>query len=640
MIGNRVWLHVRYRSWSVAVAMLCLLVAGLTRDAQATDAPTRAARLSFLQGSVTVEQTDNTGSDPAQLNMPLAQGVRVATGGDGQAEIEFEDGSIVRLTPNSSLDLTSLSADGDGNFQTNLTLGYGLVYGELRAAEKFAYKLNAGGEVISPIENATVRVAMDKPPAAISVLDGTVQVERSGSADGESYRTNVHSGETLTGDASDPGRYTVTQEIAANSWDKWNDDRDKAAAEEAANQTTVREDYAGEAGYGWSDLDANGSWYSVPGEGEVWQPNVALDAGFDPYGYGSWVWYPGSGYVWASGYGWGWTPYRCGNWSYWTGFGWGWLPGNGCGFGAGFGRGYGGGGYSINIVRPPRGYRFQPIPVHSPGHIHPIRVGRPIANPIQTRPVRGPRTIAGHTVEPVRPVRADGPMKGARAGGASLQRDFPVDRSSHRPVLGRVGGGRESANPATGVRREVERPGLDRPGVEGSGTVQRQGERPVVVQPGVVQPGVQRPTGERRGPGADRPGVDRPLNPRTGSEGREAPVRPMRPEPPQVEQQREIRQRQEQVRPVRPETMPQSRPQPEPRYQAPVEPRSAAPAQPRYTPPAQPRYSPPAQPNYSPPAQPRYSPPPSQPHYAPPPSAPAAPRPAPSATTPAPSSRK
>lgn len=602
MIGNRV----RYRSWIVALAALCLLVAGLSRDAWAADAPARAARLSYLQGSVTVEQIDNAGSDPAQLNMPLAQGVRVTTGGDGQAEIEFEDGSIVRLTPNSSLGLTSLTADEEGNFQTSLTFAYGLAYAELRAAKQFAYRLDAGGEVISPVENATVRIAMDKPPAAISVLDGTVQVERNGSADGESYRTNVHSGETLTGDASDPGRYRVTEEIAANSWDKWNDDRDKAAAEEAANQTAVRDDYAGEAGYGWSDLDANGSWYNVPGEGQVWQPNVALDAGFDPYGYGSWVWYPGRGYVWASGYGWGWTPYRCGNWSYWDGFGWGWLPGNGCGFGAGFGLGYGGGGYIINIVRPPRGYRFQPIPVHSPGHIHPIHVGRPIANPIQTRPDRGPRTIAGHRLDPVRPVRTDGAMRGARVGGASLQRDFPVDRTSHRPVLGNIRGGREDVNPSAGVRREVDRPVVEQPGVQ----------RPVV-----IQPGVQRPEGER--PRAERPGVERSVDPRIGNEGREAPVRPTRPEPPQMEQQREIRQRQEQVRPVAPQPTPQPRPQPEPRYRAPVEPRSAAPAQPRYTPPPQPRYSPPP-----------------QPHYAPPPSAPAAPRSTSGTSAPVPPARK
>lgn len=485
-MGKRAWLHGRFTGWVVTLAMVCLLFVGESIDARAADTAARSARLSYLQGSVTVNQMDNTGSDPAQLNMPLTQGVRVATGQDGQAEIEFEDGSLVRLTPNSSLDLTTLTADADGNLQTSLTFGYGLAYAELRAAAKFAYSVDAGGVVISPITNATVRLDMDQPPAAISVIDGSIQAEHGSTAGGDGYyRTNVNAGQTLTGDA---GHYSLTGDMAENSWDKWNADRDTAAADEAANQTAVRNDYAGEAGYGWSDLDANGSWYNVPGEGEVWQPNVAMNASFDPYGYGSWVSYPGTGYVWASGYAWGWTPYRCGNWSYWDGFGWGWLPGSGCG---GFGGwGFGGGGYAINIVRPPRNYRFQPLPVHQPGSVHPIRIGHPIANPGEMHHIQGSRTIAGQTVEPVRPVQSAAGFMSNHQAGEALRRDFPVDRTSHQPVLGRSAGA-ANATPVTGARPEAMQP----------------------------------------------------VYPRTGAEGREAPVRPMRPEPP-PQQQRQVRPQQ------------------------------------------------------------------------------------------------
>jgi FecR protein len=466
---NRAWLH-KPSAWTLALAMFCLLFAGWTPKARADDAPPRAARLSFLQGTVTVNRVDNTGSDPGQINMPLTQGARVATGQDGQAEIEFEDGSLVRLTPNSSLDLTALTSDANGNVQTSLTLGFGLAYAELRAAEKLTYSLSAGAVQVSPVENTTVRIAMDQPPAVISVLDGTAQVNGGSSAGGEGYRTNVNAGETLTGDASDPGRYSLTQQVADNSWDKWNTDRDAAAATETASQTDVRDQYAGEAGYGWSDLDANGSWYNVPSQGEVWQPNVAMDASFDPYGYGSWVWYPGSGYVWASGYSWGWTPYRCGNWSYWDDFGWGWQPGIGCG---GFGGwGFGGGGYAFNIVRPPRNYRFHPLPVRGPGGPHPVRVGHPVTPPVQIGQARGPRTIAGQIVEPLHPVPATAAFRGTRSvGGAALQRDFPVNRAS-RPAPGN-GTTPAGGTPAMGVRPGVMRPVNPRTGIEGGGVQQR-----------------------------------------------------------------------------------------------------------------------------------------------------------------------
>jgi len=442
------------RCWGVAAALsLC----GIAVTARAYDMPTqRAARLSYLQGSVSVVRMDNTGSDTAQVNMPLAEGLRVMTGEDGQAEVEFEDGSLVRLTPNSSMNLDRLSVDTGGNFQTQLSVAHGLVYAELRAASKYSYQISVDGAVVSPIENATIRINQDEPPTVIAVLTGRAHVERPYDVGG--YRTDVRGGETLTSDPFDTSRYFLSQQITEDSWDGWNEQRDQAAADEAAGRTAVRDNFEGDHGYGWSDLDANGSWYDVPGQGQVWQPTVAMDANFDPYGYGSWVWYPGAGYVWASGYSWGWTPFRCGNWSFWGGFGWGWIPGVNCGSG---GWGFPGGVFVINIIRPPRTYHFLPLPVRGPGGVHPIVVVHPGHGPgIPMRPVYSARTIAGYTVEPLRPVANGYTSRGGSAMGASLRRDFPMDRN-HQPVIGRVGdhastpglnaGGVPAARPGTEV---------------------------------------------------------------------------------------------------------------------------------------------------------------------------------------------
>ena len=153
---------------SCVVALLLLLVTAWTLNARADDPPApRTARLSFLQGDVTVDHLDNTAGDPAQLNMPLLEGSRLTTGEDGQAEVEFEDGSVVRVTPNSSVGLNTLSVDSSGNFHTQLTVLHGLVYAELRAAAKFSYSVNADGEVITPVANASIRVNMDQPPAIV-----------------------------------------------------------------------------------------------------------------------------------------------------------------------------------------------------------------------------------------------------------------------------------------------------------------------------------------------------------------------------------------------------------------------------------------------------------------------------------------
>ena len=425
----------RFVPTGILVTLGCLSL-GMAGVARADSAPaTRAARLSYMQGAVTVESPSSGENVQAQLNMPLLTGAQIITGGDGQAEVEFEDGSVVRLTPNSALSLDNLSVQADGVFLTNLSLLHGLAYCELRAAPQFRYSISAGGDVLSPVENTTVRVDYDEPPAAFSVFDGTAQVERQGTdALTSGYETQVRAGETLRADAANGNRYSVTQQIAADSWDQWNDDMDQAAAAEAANSTTVRNGYAGEDGYGWADLDANGDWYDVPGQGPVWQPYAAADdASFDPYGFGAWVWYPGVGYLWSSGYGWGWTPYRCGNWSYWSGFGWGWMPGAGCG---GFGWGLFGAGHPVNIAAGPSGYRPIRVPsgVSRPVHpVLPVHTTTITAHPAPVEPA--PRQIAGVTATPIKPA-GNGLLSGGGTAGASLWRDYPVDPVSHATVMG------------------------------------------------------------------------------------------------------------------------------------------------------------------------------------------------------------
>jgi hypothetical protein len=421
----------------------------------------RAARLTYLQGTVTVNQPGNASGIPAQMNLPLLSGVQLATGQDGQAEVEFEDGSVVRLTPNSTLSLDSLKVDSEGVFVSDLSLLRGLAYAELRATQRYRYVLNAGGDLLSPVENATVRVDFDEQPAIFSVLDGTVEIERQSGTDSQSvgsgYQTDVRAGESLSADLSDPSRYFLTQGVAPNSWDQWNEDLDQTAAAQASDSTDVRSNYAGAQGYGWSDLDANGTWYNVPGQGQVWQPYAADDSGFDPYSNGGWISYPGAGYIWASAYPWGWTPYRCGNWSYFNSFGWGWSPSGGCG---GFGWGFGRGGRPVNIGLYPGGYR--PIHVPLPGH-GPERpwvpVGSGNAPVVASHPVdRGPRQISGVTVAPIKSFHRDSGSSDV-AVGSSLSRDYPVDSATRAPVYGLA-----STRPAIVYSAPSSQPATDRQG--------------------------------------------------------------------------------------------------------------------------------------------------------------------------------
>jgi len=385
------------------------------------------ARLTYADGDVRVDQAgDRSGEVSAALNMPLLEGTILSTANDGRAEIQFEDGSLVRLTPNTSISLVNLSIDANGDFQTHVALASGLVYAELRAGTKYRYSLDAGGEKISPAENATLRIGMDQLPAVLSVLDGMVHV-----VSPTGVAADVAANQSLRADAQS-GQFLVRQGFDADTWDQWNEDRDEAAAQDAGAQTTVRDNVAGDQGYGWADLDADGSWYDVPGQGNIWQPTEAADAGFDPYGDGSWAWMPAAGYVYVSAYPWGWLPYRCGRWNFWSEFGWGWQPSIVCRV-----HGFGGHGYRIRLGRVPVGYRQPVVPIGRPGRPHPlVRVQSGVASGTHTAALPGPRTFAGHVVEPLQPIGGGYTPRGGTALGWGLKRDFPVDTATHLPLLG------------------------------------------------------------------------------------------------------------------------------------------------------------------------------------------------------------
>ena len=138
---------------------------------------------------------------------------------------------------------------------------------------------------------------------------------------------DMHGGESVALNATDPNNYNLAESIEPDSWDAWNSDRDQELTTEAANRTPATKNLPDSKNPAWSDLDANGNWYNVPDQGYVWSPNDASSPDWDPYGNGYWMNTPGYGYMWVSGEPWGYLPYSCGAWNFYSTFGWGWAPG-------------------------------------------------------------------------------------------------------------------------------------------------------------------------------------------------------------------------------------------------------------------------------------------------------------------------
>jgi hypothetical protein len=372
--------------------------------ARADDTPqvVSAARLSSVDGQVQISQGNQVISDQAVANAPLFEGTRVTTGDDGRAEIQLEDGSVARLSPNSSLTLTALHGQG-GAGDSEISLDTGLGYFELRGAGRGGtIRIGFGDSVVTAGGFTVVRISLDNPPGELAVFSGNAHIER-----GSAMTVDLHGGESVALNGADPSHYDMSESIEPDSWDTWNSDRDQVLAAEGSSRTAATQGFADSGNPAWNDLDANGNWYNVPGQGNIWSPYAASDAGFDPYGSGYWMWTPQFGYLWVSGYSWGYLPYQCGNWNFYDSFGWGWAPGMG-----GCAPWWSGGYYGLNIGLIPGGYRppLRPRPRQpiGPGRPHPIlAVNRQPSGGIGGLPLRdraGTVVIAGHTVQAFRPL--------------------------------------------------------------------------------------------------------------------------------------------------------------------------------------------------------------------------------------------
>src|SRR5215510_14444371 len=81
----------------VWVMTLSLALTTSLAEAQETKEFSRIARLSYVEGHVSFQYSNAVDCTAASINLALQSGDRIYTGDDGRAEIEFDDGSVLRL---------------------------------------------------------------------------------------------------------------------------------------------------------------------------------------------------------------------------------------------------------------------------------------------------------------------------------------------------------------------------------------------------------------------------------------------------------------------------------------------------------------------------------------------------------------
>ncbi|MBZ5511224.1 MAG: FecR family protein [Acidobacteriia bacterium] len=299
----------------VVVSLLLVLVAALVfAPAARADSQARIVRLSLVDGAVQIDR--GQGFEKAIMNMPITQGMKLSTADDARAEVEFEDGTTLRLAPRTAVEFPALGLRSSGARVTTVLVSQGTAYFSVRHKRDDNFRVAFANREITADRNVHFRLDLAGGNPELAVFKGDLDIN-----DPQAHLT-VKKNETLTFDVADHGGYDLAKSVAPESFDEWDNDRINYALQYASSSYNMHSPYY----YGASDLNYYGSWNSCPGYGMMWRP-FGVGYGWDPFYNGAWAWYPSFGYTWVSTYPWGWTPYRYGSWMFSSNCGWAWRPG-------------------------------------------------------------------------------------------------------------------------------------------------------------------------------------------------------------------------------------------------------------------------------------------------------------------------
>jgi hypothetical protein len=270
------------------------------------DPPGRVARLSFVDGAVSIAPPGSDEWGEAVLNRPLTSGDRIWADASARAELEVGSATL-RIDENTGLSFDNLT---DDVMQMHLSSGVMTLHvGSLDAGQIV--------EVVTPNTTVTLLQRGDYTIEAAQSGDQTIVKTRNGEA------TVAGSSQQAYGVATnEQGVFNGTTDFMAEitGADPRTRFEDWVYAREARDQQSITARYVSPEVIGYRDLDTYGTWYDEPEYGHVWRPTLLVDD-WAPYRFGRWIWVSPWGWTWIDD-----APSHYGRWAYARNR-WCWVPG-------------------------------------------------------------------------------------------------------------------------------------------------------------------------------------------------------------------------------------------------------------------------------------------------------------------------
>src|SRR5207302_6150620 len=118
--------------------------------------------------TVQINKNSGLGFENAFANLPITQGTQLRTRENGRAEIEFEDGSTLRLTPNTTVEFSTLGVSDAGKHVSTVDLVEGKAYVNWLGKSGERFSLNFPQEKVALTQAAHFGVTHSSSMAEIA----------------------------------------------------------------------------------------------------------------------------------------------------------------------------------------------------------------------------------------------------------------------------------------------------------------------------------------------------------------------------------------------------------------------------------------------------------------------------------------
>jgi TonB family protein len=274
------------------------------------DPPTRAGRISYIKGDVSLQPGDTDDWTWASMNRPVTTGDNIWVSRRGRAEIRVGS-TAIRADQKTSLSILNLDDSG-----VQLGLNSGTLIVHLRSLPPDGYfEIDTPNVAVTLLRAGDYRIETDESGDFTRVAVRTGKAEVTGNRD--SFRIREDSEAEITG--SYRTKYDVYDLSPSDDFDRWSRERDWRAAR------SVSARYVSTELTGYEDLDRNGRWFNDRTYGNVWQP-TGVSSSWTPYREGRWAWVEPWGWTWMDDAPWGYATSHYGRWANLSGNRWVWVP--------------------------------------------------------------------------------------------------------------------------------------------------------------------------------------------------------------------------------------------------------------------------------------------------------------------------